>query len=112
MGTIESKEHLAGYLAIHHHKNNLSMMFTNPDKKVRLLLSYVLFEAGQEMNRLTQAVFYRSIISECHLQFQEIQQKYLADEIDGNEAVRLAELFGRKAELAHNRLVEITNAQN
>lgn len=112
MEIIESKEHLAGYLAIHHHKNNLAMMFTNPDKKVRLLLSYVLFEAGQEMARLTQAIFYRSIISECYLQFQEIQQKYLVDEIDGEEAVRLADLFGRKAELAHNRLVEITNAQN
>jgi hypothetical protein len=80
---IESKEHLAGYLAIHHHKNNLAMMFTNPDKKVRLLLSYVLFEAGQEMTRLTQAIFYRSIISQCHLEFQEIQQKYSVDEIPG-----------------------------
>lgn len=113
MEVIESKEHLAGYLAIHHHKNNLAMMFTNPDKKVRLLLSFILFETHREMARLTQAIFYRSIISECHLQFQEIQQKHLADEIDGNEAVRLAELFGRKAELAHNRLMEITtNAQN
>ena len=112
MEVIESKEHLAGYLAIHHHKNNLSMMFTNPDKKVRLLLSYVLFEAGQEMNRLTQAVFYRSIISQCHLEFQEIQQKYLVDEIDEEETVRLTELFIRKAELAHKRLIEVTNAQN
>lgn len=110
MEVIESKEHLAGYLAIHHHKNNLAMMFTNPDKKVRLLLSYVLFEARREMARLTQVIFYRSIISQCHLEFQEIQQKYLVDEIDGKEAVRLAELFGRKAELAHNRLLEITNA--
>lgn len=109
---MESKEHLAGYLAIHHHKNNLAMMFTNPDKKVRLLLSYVLFEAGQEMNRLTQAIFYRSIISQCHLEFQEIQQKYLVDKIDGEEAIRLAELFNRKAELAHKRLVEVTNAPN
>lgn len=112
MEVIESKEHLAGYLAIHHHKNNLAMMFTNPDKKVRLLLSYVLFEAGQETNRLTQAIFYRSIISQCHLEFQEIQQKYLVDEIDGKEAIRLTELFNRKAELAHKRLIEVTNAPN
>lgn len=113
MELIGSSPHLAGYLAIHHHKNNLAMLFANPDKKVRLLLSYVLFEARQEIDRLSQAIFYRSVISQCHLEFQEIRQKYLADEIDGEEAIRLAELFNKKADLAHKCLVEVTtNAPN
>lgn len=112
MEVIKSKEHLAGYLAIHHHKNNLAMMFTNPDKKVRLLLSYVLFEAGQEIDRLSQAIFYRSVISQCHLEHQEIIQKYEMGEMNDEDALRLANLFEKKAKLAHTRLIEVTNAPN
>lgn len=112
MGITGSSPHLAGYLAIHHHKNNLAMMFTNPDRKVRRLLSYVLLEARQEIDRLTQVIFYRSVISQCHIQFQEIRRKYLADEIDGEKAIRLAELFSQKADLAHKRLLEVSNAPN
>lgn len=111
-----SSPHLAGYLAIHHHKNNLAMMFTNPDKKVRLLLSYVLFQARQETDRLTQAIFYRSVISQCHLEFQEVVRKHEVGELNDEDALRLADLFEKKAELAHKRLerlVEVTtNAQN
>lgn len=108
-----SSPHLAGYLAIHHHKNNLAMMFTNPDKKVRLLLSYVLLEARQEIDRLTQAMFYRAIISQCHLEFQEVVLKHETGELSDKDVLRLANLFEKKAELAHKRLIEVTtNAPN
>lgn len=109
---IESKEKLAGYLAIHHHNNNLAMTFLNPDKKVRLLLSYVLFGAKQEITRLTQGIYYRSVITQCHLEYEKLKQQYIDGEIDGSEVIRLAELFSKKAELANKHLEEIANATN
>ncbi len=107
---IESKEHLAGYLAVHHHKNNLAMLFTNPDKKVRLLLSYFLYAAQQEITRIINANFYRAIITECDLGYQEVVRRYEAGELSDDNTLRLTDLLVRKAELAHDKLMEVANA--
>ena len=99
--------HLAGYLAIHHHKNNLAMLFTHPSPKVRLLLSYVLFEARREMEGMTAAVFYRSVISQCRLEFEQIAAKYRAGDMYDEDVLRLSDLLVAKAEAAHKALMEV-----
>lgn len=108
----ESKEHLAGYLAVHHHKNNLAMLFINPDKKVRLLLSYFLYTAQQEIARIVSASFYRSIITECNRGNEEVIRRYEAGEIREEDALRLSDLLVRKAELAHTKLMEVADARS
>lgn len=101
---------LAAGLAIHHHNNNLAMLFLNPDKKVRLLLSYVLYNLRHEMARFTTAVQYRAMISFCHTQTEEIEERYNRGELDGEQTVKLLDLYAKKGEIAHKRLLEISNA--
>jgi len=108
----ESSTALAGYLAIHHHQNNLAMMFANPDKKVRLLLSYVLYKARHDLASLTQATYYRSIISRCHLEVQEIIRQYEQGELSDDMAERSVAVYEKKAILAHDKLMEIADASN
>ncbi len=101
---------LGAYLAIHHHQNNLAMLFVNPDKKVRLLLSYVLYGLRHEMARFTTAVQHRAMISFCHIQVKEIKERYNRNELDNEQAIRLLDLYTKKGEVAYKRLLEISNA--
>lgn len=110
--STESMLALAGYLAVHHHQNNLAMMFNNPSVKVRLLLSYVLIGLRQKINILTQCAFYRSVISQCHLQFQEVVELYTRGELSDDMAERMVAIYEKKATLAHDQLMELTNASD
>lgn len=101
---------LAGYLAVHHHQNNLAMLFVNPDKKVRLLLSYVLYGLRHEMARFTTAVQHRAMISFCHTQVKEIKERYNRNELDNEQAIRLLDLYTKKGEMALKKLLELSNA--
>lgn len=109
---VESMGALAGYLAVHHHQNNMAMMFLNPSTKVRLLLSYVLLNLRQEMTGLMQAAYYRSIISQCHLQVKEIIERYKSGELSTDVAERTVAIYEKKATLAHDRLLELADASN
>lgn len=108
----ESKVTLAGYLAVHHHQNNLAMMFANPSVKVRLLLSYVLMSLRQEANVLVECSFLRSVIAQCHLKVKEVGQQYEQGNLSDDEAEKMINLYLKKATLAHDKLMELSNATN
>lgn len=108
----EEKHELAAYLAVHHHKNNLAMMFVNPSVKVRLLLSYVLTGLRQEANVLIECSFFRSVIDQCHLKTAEVGEQYEMGNITDSEAEQMIDLYLKKATLAHGKLIELANAQN
>lgn len=109
---IESKTDLAGYLAVHYHKCNLAMLFANPSVKVRLLLSYVLIGARQEADTIIQCIYHRSIISQCHLEAEKIFAQYQRGELTDDLAEQMVAIYEKKATLAHDRLMELTDAQN
>lgn len=107
---MEHKVALSAFLAVHHHQNNMAMLFTHPSTKVRLLLSYVLYETREQTARIILGIRYRAIISECHLQFAQIQDAHTKGLLSEDEAMRRATLWVDKAEVAHNRLLELSNA--
>lgn len=108
----DSKLVLAAFLAIHHHKNNLAMMFTNPSPHVRTLLSYVLYKLKNEVTVITQSMKYRSVISLCHQQFLQVQMDHEQGKLSNEDTVRLALALSDKASLAEVRLKELVNASN
>lgn len=108
----DSKLSLAAFLAIHHHKNNLAMMFTNPSPNVRILLSYVLYNLKNEVTVISQSMKYRSVMSMCYQQFKQVQSDYDQGKLSDEDAVRLALALSDKASLAEVRLREIANASN
>lgn len=109
---VESRTELAGYLAIHYHKRNLAMMFVNPSVKIRLLLSCVLIGARQEAHTITQCMYHRSIISECHLRAKEIIEQYKRGELSGDLVEQIAATYAKKAALSHSKIMELSSAQN
>lgn len=100
---------LAASLAIHHHNNNLAMLFVNPDKKVRLLLSYVLYGLRHEMGRFMTAVQYRVMITFCHTQVTDIESRYNQGELDDEQTMRLLDLYTKKGEMALKKLLELSD---
>lgn len=108
----DSKLVLTAFLAIHHHKNNLAMMFTNPSPHVRILLSYVLYNLKNEVTVITQSMKYRSVMSMCYQQFKQVQLDYDQGKLSDEDAVRLALALSDKASLAEVRLRELVNARN
>lgn len=103
---------LAGYLAIHHHRNNLAMLITNPSPKVRLLLSYAIFGLRRDLSRLSLGMRYRAIIGMCQHEAEEITRRFRAGELDGEAAQRMALLYANKASVAHNKLLELADAHH
>ncbi len=108
----DSKLALSAFLAIHHHKNNMAMMFTNPSPHVRTLLSYVLYRLKNEVTDITQSMKYRSVISLCHQQFLQVQMNHEQGKLSNEDTVRLALALSDKASLAEVRLKELVNASN
>lgn len=103
---------LAGYLAVHHHKNNMAMLIVNPSARVRLLLSCVIFGLREDLGRLTAGMRYRAIISLCGQEASKITASFRRGEIDGDEAKRLVFMYLDKAALATAKLKELTNGGN
>lgn len=110
--TTGSKVLLAGYLAVHHHQNNLAMMFVNPSVKVRLLLSYVLMTLRQEAGVLIECSFLRSIIAQCHLKVKEVGRQYEQGKLSDAEAEQMIDLYLKKGSMAHEKLMELADAQS
>lgn len=101
---------LAGYLAVHHHRNNLAMLITNPSPKVRLLLSYVIFGLRQDLGRLSLGMRYRAVIGMCQVEVENTARRFRASELSGAETARLVDLYLKKASMAHAKLLELANA--
>lgn len=99
---------LAGYLAVHFHKNNLAMLLVNPSAKVRLLLSFVLTGLHQEMSLYAECIYYRSIITQCHLKVKEAVDQHHRGILSAKMVERMAFLYEKKASLAHTKLMELT----
>ncbi len=108
----DSKLVLAAFLAIHHHKNNLAMLFVNPSLHVRILISHVLYNLKNEVTIITQSMKYRTVITMCYQQFKQVQLDYEQGKLSDEDTVRLVLALSDKASLAEVRLKELTNASN
>lgn len=104
------KTALAGYLAIHHHKANMAMLFLNPSSKVRILLFFVLVQVHRDRQRYMEAMYHRAFIRQAMEKVQEIEEGYEGGELKPEETIRMVELWLAKAEMSTRRLTEIANA--
>lgn len=105
---LEMNADLAGYLAIHHHKANLAMLFANPDKKVRLLLSYIIYGARLNMTMFMTGFQYRMVIASARAKLKEVREQWQSGEINDERAKKLAFIYTDQAAIAHERLMELS----
>ena len=95
---------LAGYLTIHRMKTCMAMMFSNPDRRTRLLLSYFLVALQSQYTLTLQATLLKSAISLYKTEYEKIATNFKAGLLQGNEALELAKELKQKAQEAQKKL--------
>lgn len=101
---------LAGYLIVHRMKTCMVMMFSNPDRRTRLLLSYFLKAIETQYVLTVRASLLKGIISMCRQEYDRVLSEFKGGRLEGAEVLKTAKELKHKAREAEKELSRLTNA--